>query len=109
MITQTQKSRSGKGNHWAMFSNGWTVETWWNRSARVWTTEIKDAGGYTRNVNDLSLGGELAEHALTAKWAEMNHAEAVALVIEKGELQTDFTPSVREPVLKLRTHGKITY
>lgn len=74
--------RKGTAARLTTFSNGWTVETWWNRSARSWVIQIKDNDGNQRGTFDLDPSGP-AQYVGSSDSALICHFAANDLVMKE--------------------------
>jgi hypothetical protein len=93
LIIRDKKTRSAK--RVTVFSNGWTVETYWNwrRDVMSWVTQIKDADGNLRDVIDGDLRGTHAMYAGSDggpnTWAKMNHEQAITVVRKRAAVEME--------------------
>lgn len=79
-ITSDSKTRTAK--RYTTFENGWNVETWWDRAAHSWVTQIKNEKGWL--IDDALFAGS---DGGKNEWARMNHEEAIGAVINRHETE----------------------
>lgn len=75
--------KKGVAARMTRFDNGWTVETWWNRSARSWVIQVMDENRNQLATHNLELGGD-TQYVGTPKGAKLTHAGAIELIIKEG-------------------------
>jgi hypothetical protein len=77
--------RTGRGARFTTFNNGWTVETYYNRSVVSFCTCVKDEKGHFVLAEN---GDDLYQYAGGVSWARSNHEDAIKFTlscIEKGK------------------------
>ena len=76
--------RTGRGARFTTLTNGWTVETYYNRHLRSFCTCVKDSDGNinTADADGLNTNADMYEYAGGFKWARLNHEEAIKRVID---------------------------
>lgn len=70
--------RTGKAARFTTLTNGWTVETYYNRSVVSFCTCVKDDTGAFKPADKTD---DLYEYAGGVSWARRNHEEAIKRVI----------------------------
>jgi hypothetical protein len=84
-ITIVRNRKSGLAARTTVFSNGWSVRTWWFPEQRSWVTQILDPIGNQMDNDTLEPSGSNAPYNGHAAGAVSAHRSAVDLVLKKLE------------------------